>query len=167
MQFRATLLTFEWGELAKRPGRHVSGLLQIESHFYVLVMVKARGVLGSSRDRAAMSLLDDVLTLYMLRRYDGSRLVLRGVHFEWDPGKAAANERKHGIGFETAAEVFFDPFVQVRDATGDHWDHRGAVLGLTTDWHLLCVVYAERGDVLRLISARMATTTERKRYENP
>ncbi len=99
-------------------------------------------------------------------RYHSHRWAVHGIQFEWNLGKASSNERKHGVDFETAAKVFFDPFIQVRDATGDHWDRRGAVLGLTGDWRLLCVVYAERGKVIRIISARPATTAERKRYEN-
>ncbi len=63
--------------------------------------------------------------------------LLHGIVFEWDSAKAANNRRKHSIDFETACEVFFDPFVRVEDATGDGQEIRDAAVGLTSDWRLL------------------------------
>lgn len=91
------------------------------------------------------------------------------VRFEWDPDKAAANVRKHGVSFEAASFVFFDPFAiteQDRIEDGEHrWRTLGAAHGLT----LLVVAHtiAEKGEVevIRIISARRADRTERKRYE--
>ncbi len=96
---------------------------------------------------------------------DGS-FELHGIYFAWDPAKAAANLGKHGIDFETACGAFFDPFVQIRDAGDEHPEHRQALIGLTTAWKLLCVVFVERDNILRIISARNATFAERKLYED-
>jgi uncharacterized DUF497 family protein len=86
--------------------------------------------------------------------------------FEWDAEKAAANLRKHGVSFERACEVFFDPFVRLVDAS-DGQETREAAVGLTEDWNLLAVVHILRqGDILRIISARPATPSERRAYEN-
>lgn len=89
-----------------------------------------------------------------------------GIEFEWDRDKAEANIEKHGVDFEVACETFFDPFVLVLE--NEHHGHevRDTLIGMTLQWKLLCVVYAERhGDRFRLISARQATPTERKSYE--
>ncbi len=70
-----------------------------------------------------------------------------------DAAKAAANLRKHRVGFEKACEVFFDPFVRLADA-GGHGEAREAVIGLTEDWDLLFVVHMVRHpDAIRIISA--------------
>ncbi|HVT58633.1 MAG TPA: BrnT family toxin [Thermoanaerobaculia bacterium] len=86
--------------------------------------------------------------------------------FEWDAEKAAANLRKHRLSLEKACEVFFDPFVRLVDA-GEGHETREAAIGLTEDWNLLTVVHILRqGDILRIISARPATPSERTDYEN-
>jgi len=92
--------------------------------------------------------------------------VHRGQRFCWNSDKAAANFKKHGIRFEQACEVFFDPFVNLLDATSDD-EAREAVLGLTEDWTLLFVVHVvrERG-VIRIVSARRATRAQRRLYED-
>lgn len=91
---------------------------------------------------------------------------LHGVQFEWDSDKAEINVRKHGIGFEYACEVFFDPFVKWADA-GENDEVRDAVLGTTTDGKLLFVVHVLKSETaIRLISARLATPHERKVYED-
>jgi len=92
---------------------------------------------------------------------------LQDINFEWDDNKADENFWKHGISFETACEVFFDPFFCVGDAGIVDDEVREAVIGLTVDWRLLYVVYVMReDDVVRIISARTTTKTERKMYEN-
>jgi uncharacterized DUF497 family protein len=91
---------------------------------------------------------------------------LHGQVFEWDAAKAALNLRKHNISFEQACEVFFDPFVRLVDAS-DSGEAREAAIGLTEDWSLLFVVHVVRdADTIRIVSARMATPTERNDYEN-
>lgn len=89
---------------------------------------------------------------------------LQGVEFEWDDHKARSSVRKHGITFEEAAEVFFDPFYQTGDAsTAD--EQRDFIIGYSFSQRILLVVYVERGERRRIISARRATRHERKLYE--
>jgi hypothetical protein len=90
---------------------------------------------------------------------------LQGVEFEWDENKAQSNIEKHDVTFEEAAEVFFDPFYQIGDATANE-EQRDFILGYSLSQRLLLVVYIERGRRTRLISARPATRTERKLYED-
>jgi uncharacterized DUF497 family protein len=86
--------------------------------------------------------------------------------FEWDLEKARANAKKHGVSFEEALTVFFDPMA----ATFDDPDHstdepRMLTIGFSATGRLLMVCHTERGGVLRLIGARPATRRERKRHE--
>lgn len=88
------------------------------------------------------------------------------LEFVWDPAKAALNLRKHGISFPEATTTFADP----NSHTISDSDHSGAeerlvLLGVSTRARLLIVVHTERGDVIRLISARKATRKERTIYE--
>ncbi|MBS1249266.1 MAG: hypothetical protein MAG431_00842 [Chloroflexi bacterium] len=94
------------------------------------------------------------------------RHTLQNITFEWDSRKANANLHKHGISFEVACEVFFDPFVsyQSKEVVSD--EIRESIIGMTTNWRLLYVVYAFRGDIIRIISARLVTKKEREDYEN-
>jgi uncharacterized DUF497 family protein len=87
------------------------------------------------------------------------------VEFEWDQEKARANVEKHGIMFEEAAEAFFDPFYQEGASTSETQELRNFVLGYSLSQRLLLVIYAERRERIRLISARPATRLERKLYE--
>jgi uncharacterized DUF497 family protein len=93
---------------------------------------------------------------------------LQDILFEWDSQKAASNLDKHGISFESACQVFFDPFLFVMDAEEEYvgGELREKVVGITVDWRLLYVVYVMREDRIRLVSARYATSVERKEYEN-
>ncbi len=90
---------------------------------------------------------------------------LEDIKFEWNTDKATSNLQRHGIRFEIACEVFFDPFLKVEDAGIVEGEPREAVIGRTVDWKLLFVVYVVRVEGVRIISARFATTTERKNYE--
>ena len=92
-------------------------------------------------------------------------LFLNGLIFEWDEEKAAENLRKHDIPFRTACEVFLDPFLQIVDASpGD--EAREAAIGLASDFRLLFVVHIERHEgIIRIISARKATSHERRNHE--
>jgi uncharacterized DUF497 family protein len=86
--------------------------------------------------------------------------------FEWDPAKAAENLAKHGVSFEEAATVFRDGLSQ----TGQDPDHsigeeRFVTFGVSTSGRLLVVAHTERGDTIRIISAREATPGERTIYE--
>ena len=83
----------------------------------------------------------------------------------WDPFKAAANERKHGVRFAEAVTVFSDPLA-LKLYEGDHGgEERLAVVGMDSCERVLVVVYTHRGDILRIISARRATRQERNQYE--
>jgi uncharacterized protein len=86
--------------------------------------------------------------------------------FEWDEEKAEANRLKHGVSFEEAKTVFGDPLsVTIDDFRHSVDEHRYVDIGLSFQERLLVVVYTERGEVIRLISSREATRTERKIYE--
>ena len=91
---------------------------------------------------------------------------LNGIRFEWDRRKAAANLRKHGVGFKIACEVFFDPFVCLVDSEVVDGEERESVIGMTGGWDLLVVAYVDRVDSIRLISARPATRKGRLAYED-
>ena len=88
------------------------------------------------------------------------------MRFEWDATKANANQRKHGVSFDEATEVFYDPnALQDYDPAHSDAEARFFIIGLSSR-RLLYVVYAERaGDVVRIISARRADRSERKFYE--
>ncbi len=87
------------------------------------------------------------------------------VDLEWDPGKAKLNLRKHGIRFADAVAVLEDEFaLTVRDPFSE-LEERWIALGNDAFDRLLLVVYAWRGERIRLISARRATARERQQYE--
>jgi len=87
--------------------------------------------------------------------------------FEWDPEKAKANYRKHGIGFQEAYSVFKDPLAQIfDDEEHSKTEHREIIVGFSKLSRLLLVVFVERRqDVVRIISARKATRQEKEDYE--
>ena len=86
--------------------------------------------------------------------------------FEWDPEKAADNWRLHRVPFEEATEAFSDPLsLNMPDPDHSRGEERFVVLGLSRRGRLLVVSYAERGFRTRLISARLASRTERRHYE--
>lgn len=89
-----------------------------------------------------------------------------GVRFIWDRGKADYNLKTHGVRFEAASEVFFDPFVQFLRSEMLGGEEREVAIGMNEGWHLLVVVYTFRKDAVRIISARRATPAERKDYED-
>jgi uncharacterized DUF497 family protein len=92
--------------------------------------------------------------------------VLNGISFLWDRAKAQENLRKHRIPLVRASEAFFDPFLRVVDASaGD--ETRDAIIGMDERWNLLFVVHISfENESVRLISARKATNSERRLYEN-
>ena len=89
------------------------------------------------------------------------------MEFEWDAKKAASNLRKHHVGFEDAARVFFDPNrIETFDGRDPYGEDRWKTVGLVEP-ALLAVVYTIRGndaEVIRLISARKADANERTQY---
>lgn len=90
---------------------------------------------------------------------------LQDIEFEWDSNKAQTNVEKHGVTFEEAAEVFLDPFCQIGDTSAKN-EQRDFVLGYSLSQRILLVVFVERRNRNRIISARLATRDERKFYEN-
>jgi uncharacterized DUF497 family protein len=88
------------------------------------------------------------------------------VQFEWDPKKAKTNLKKHGVSFEEGVTVFYDPLsATFNDPDHSIDEHRYITIGLSSRNRLLVVAHAERGEILRIISARPATAYERKRHE--
>ena len=86
--------------------------------------------------------------------------------FESNAAKAAANLAKHGVSFEEAATVFGDPrSVTIPDPAHSQAEDRFVILGRSHLDKLLVVVHTERGDNIRIISARRASRRERKFYE--
>ena len=89
---------------------------------------------------------------------------MQGEEFEWDVAKAQSNLAKHGVSFEAARLVFDDVFALDRlDAGGDHTEARYILTGMANGI-LLTVVYTERGERTRIISARKATRHEQWEY---
>jgi uncharacterized DUF497 family protein len=87
------------------------------------------------------------------------------ISFEWDDAKARSNERKHGVTFERATQAFADPFAVVTfDDRDDYDEERFTLLGISGEV-LLFVAYTERGERVRIISARRATKHEQEIYE--
>lgn len=87
------------------------------------------------------------------------------VEYEWDPTKAAANLRKHGIDFADAALVLEDELALTTRDLYSKDEERFVTLGHDPQGRLLVVVYTWRGDRIRLISARQATSRERRDFE--
>jgi uncharacterized DUF497 family protein len=89
--------------------------------------------------------------------------------FEWDLAKASANLRKHGVGFELALRVFSDPLAFSHQDRIEGGEQRWQTLGMVDGVLLLLVAHTvtehEDGEVIRIISARMATRKERRDYE--
>ncbi|MEK7404316.1 MAG: BrnT family toxin [Acidobacteriota bacterium] len=89
-----------------------------------------------------------------------------GYIFEWDPKKAESNVRKHGVTFDEASTVFGDSLALLMpDPDHSVGEERYLVLGLSNRQRLVVVAFAERPPGTRLISARLATRRERRRYE--
>jgi uncharacterized DUF497 family protein len=88
------------------------------------------------------------------------------MELEWDEEKAAANLAKHKVSFEEAKTVFDDPlYVDFYDPDHSVDEHRYIIIGESHQRRLLIVSYTERDDVVRLISAREVTRSERETYE--
>lgn len=86
--------------------------------------------------------------------------------FQWDPKKAAGNLTKHGVSFAEAASIFADHHSITKiDFAHSVGERRLITIGLSNTTKLLVVAHTERGDNIRVISARAATRRERKQYE--
>lgn len=88
------------------------------------------------------------------------------MRFAWDPAKAKSNFEKHRVSFDEAATVFYDSLATTgRDPEHSRGEQRYVTFGLSTAGRFLVIGHAERRDVIRIISARVATRAERKLYE--
>jgi uncharacterized DUF497 family protein len=89
-----------------------------------------------------------------------------GLDFVWNADKAAVNVSKHGVRFEAASLVFLDPFILFEEASADS-EFRQAAIGQSEGLKLVFVVHVvHEGEEIRIISAREATSKERRKYEN-
>lgn len=88
------------------------------------------------------------------------------MEFEWDPNKADANKRKHGVTFQEGTSIFGDPLA-ITFADPDHSGHeeRSITFGMSSQKRLLVVSHADRENRTRIISVRLMTRKERKIYE--
>jgi len=89
------------------------------------------------------------------------------MQFEWDREKEKRNSRKHRVSFDEAVTVFYDPLSATFDDP-DHsfGEHRLITIGFSSHERLVVVSHTERGNAIRIVSARPATAQERKRHEN-
>ena len=88
------------------------------------------------------------------------------MRFEWDEKKAARNVVKHGISFEEAVTVFGDPLSDTfPDPDHSHQEQRFIIIGSAESGKILVVAHTDKGGTVRIISARDATSGERKSYE--
>ena len=90
------------------------------------------------------------------------------IKFDWDPWKDSLNQKKHHVSFEEAQSVFFDEkAVQFYDVEHSDDEERFIMLGMSFTARLLVVCHCEResGNVIRIISARKATRSERQFYK--
>lgn len=87
--------------------------------------------------------------------------------FEWHPRKAIQNRRKHLVSFEEASTVFADPLsATVPDIDHSEEEDRYITIGYSEQRRLLIISHTERGNRIRIISARELTPRERQEYEN-
>jgi len=88
------------------------------------------------------------------------------LEFEWDLRKARSNLAKHGVAFEEASTIFGDSLsLTIPDPEHSHMEGRHITMGTAFNGKLLVVVHTDRGDNIRIISARRASRRERKFYE--
>lgn len=86
--------------------------------------------------------------------------------FEFDPKKALANQQKHGVTFSEVEPVFYDDFALTREDVDALGEARFVTVGVDTLGRIVAVCWTQRGANIRLISARLASPSERKSYEN-
>ena len=91
---------------------------------------------------------------------------MEGEFFEWDDEKAELNLKKHDISFEEAKSVFYDSLsITIPDNSHSIEEHRFIIIGYSDEQRQIVVAHTERDDKIRIISARLATAGEKKKYE--
>jgi hypothetical protein len=89
-----------------------------------------------------------------------------GLLFEWDPKKARKNINTHGVSFDEASTAFRDSLSQtINDPLHSEGENRFVLLGRSIQGRILVIIHTDRGERIRIISARPATTRERLKYE--
>ncbi len=89
-----------------------------------------------------------------------------GLRFEWDENKARQNVEKHSVSFEEAATVFGDPLsLTIYDPLHSRDEERFVTIGESINRDVLVAVHTERGDAIRIVTARKAMPHERRTYE--
>ena len=88
------------------------------------------------------------------------------MNFEFDPRKALANFHKHGVSFAEVEPVFYDDSALTREDHDAAGEARFVTVGMDAQGRIVAVCWTQRGENIRLISARAATLTERKSYES-
>jgi uncharacterized DUF497 family protein len=87
------------------------------------------------------------------------------LRFEWHDAKAVTNLQAHGVSFELAKTIFSDPFaVEWLDDRANYGERRFVIIGMASGQQLLFVVYTEREEWIRIISARRVTQDEQIEY---
>ena len=87
--------------------------------------------------------------------------------FEWDPDKARLNLAKHGVSFDEAATVFGDPLaITIDDPDHSQQEQRFLTTGVSRDQRAIIVSHTDRSGRLRIISARITSSAERRQYEH-
>jgi hypothetical protein len=100
-----------------------------------------------------------------LKQWVASGLCRMSLTFEWHPAKAAENVASHGVSFEEASTCFQDPrSLTIYDPEHSDSEDRYVLLGMSARGSLLVVVHTERGDNIRLVSARVADRRESAQY---
>jgi hypothetical protein len=85
--------------------------------------------------------------------------------YEWDPGKAASNLRKHDVHFADAVGVLEDNMALWQEDIGEYDEERFVAIGMDYLGRILTIVFTFRGNSIRLISARKATKNEKSAYD--
>lgn len=130
-------------------------------------------VAASSKNDENRPITSPTVRLVYLQKYNYT-IVVSGVRFDWDEAKNLSNQRKHGVSFEEASQVFLDPlFVSLKERIEDdeqRWQTYGEVRSclLVMVAHTVREVdkHGEMVEVMRIISARYASRKERQRYED-
>jgi uncharacterized DUF497 family protein len=92
---------------------------------------------------------------------------MNGLSFDWDERKSRSNKKKHGVSFEEAKTAFFDEnALMIHDPDHSEEEDRFILLGLSAKLRMLvvCHAYREGAQIIRIISARMASRPEQKQY---